>query len=110
MDTNALKRFAQEARQNLKKIITSKLKFVLADDSLARRESQRAVLELEKRLRLQGEERVIEQVAYTWFNRFTALQFMDMNNYNRIRVVAPADGQTRPEILAEANSGVLMTR
>ena len=29
MDTNALKRFAQEARQNLKKIITSKLKFVL---------------------------------------------------------------------------------
>ena len=31
---------------------------------------------------------------------------MDMNNYNRIRVVAPADGQTRPEILAEANSGV----
>lgn len=106
MDTNALKRFAQEARQNLKKTITSKLKFVLADDSLARRESQRAVLELEKRLRLQGEERVIEQVAYTWFNRFTALQFMDMNNYNRIRVVAPADGQTRPEILAEANSGV----
>ena len=106
MDTTALKRFAQETRQNLKKIITSKLKFVLADDSLARRESQRAVLELEKRLRLQGEERVIEQVAYTWFNRFTALQFMDMNNYNRIRVVAPADGQTRPEILAEANSGV----
>lgn len=106
MDTNALKRFAQEARQNLKKVITSKLKFVLADDSLARRENQRAVLELEKRLRQQGEEQIIEQVAYTWFNRFTALQFMDMNNYNRIRVIAPADGQTRPEILAEANSGV----
>ena len=106
MDTNALKRFAQEARQSLRQSIQTKLAVVLAEDSLARRESQRAVRQLETQLRTDGEERVVEQVAYTWFNRFTALQFMDMNDYTRVRVIAAADGQTRPEILADASAGV----
>ena len=106
MDTNALKRFAQEARQSLRRSIQTKLTVVLAEDSLARRESQRAVRQLETQLRADGEDRVVEQVAYTWFNRFTALQFMDMNDYNRVRVIAAAEGKTRPEILADASAGV----
>ena len=49
---------------------------------------------------------MVEQVAYTWFNRFCALRFMDVNGYTRIRVVSPADeGQFQPEILAEAKMG-----
>ena len=52
-------------------------------------------------------EQVIERVAYTWFNRFTALRFMDANGYTAVRVVTPAEGQTRPEILAEAMAGVI---
>ena len=28
-----------------------------------------------------GFEQVIEEVAYTWFNRFIALRFMELNNY-----------------------------
>ena len=106
MDTNALKRFAQEARQSLRQSIQTKLAVVLAEDSLARRESQRAVRQLETQIRTDGEDRVVEQVAYTWFNRFTALQFMDMNDYNRVRVIAAAEGKTRPEILADASAGV----
>ena len=62
--------------------------------------------QLETQLRADGEDRVVEQVAYTWFNRFTALQFMDMNDYNRVRVIAAAEGMTRPEILADASAGV----
>ena len=50
-------------------------------------------------------EQVIEQIAYTWFNRFCALRYMDVNNYNSIRVVSPAESQSQPEILAEAKQG-----
>lgn len=46
-----------------------------------------------------------ERVAYTWFNRFCALRFMDVNRYTRIGVVSPAEGQFQPEILAEAKMG-----
>ena len=44
-------------------------------------------------------------MAYTWFNRFCALRFMDMNRYTRVRVVSPLKGQFQPEILAEAKMG-----
>lgn len=32
---------------------------------------------------------------------------MDANSYTAVRVVTPADGQTRPEILSEAMAGVI---
>ena len=73
MDTNALKKFAQDARQTLKKTIATKFNFVLANESLARRENLKAVTELENRIRKYSEAHVIEEVAYTWFNRFSAL-------------------------------------
>lgn len=107
MDTNALKKFAQEARRQLIAQVGSKLAKVLADGSAARRESAEAVKELEKEIARANEEQVIERVAYTWFNRFTALRFMDANGYTGVKVVSPADGQTRPEILAEAVAGVI---
>ena len=50
---------------------------------------------------------MIERVAYTWFNRFCALRFMDVNHYTRVGVVSPADGFTQPEILQEAKQGVI---
>ena len=54
-----------------------------------------------------GKAALIDQVAYTWFNRFCALRFMDVNGYNRVGVVSPSEGQVQPEILAEAKSGVI---
>lgn len=106
MDTNKLKKFAQEARRVLMGRVKTKLDLVLAEDSAARRERPAAVRDLESRIREVGKAQVIEQVAYTWFNRFTALQYMDMNGYNRVRVIAQAEGQTRPEILSEATAGI----
>ena len=107
MDTNALKKFAQAARNLLIGQVTAKLDLVLAEGAAARREHPRAVKDLENALRASGRTQVVEQVAYTWFNRFTALRFMDANGYTQVRVVSPADGQTRPELLAEAAAGNL---
>lgn len=107
MDTNALKKFAQAARNLLIGQVTAKLDLVLAEGAAARREHPRAVKDLENALRTSGRTQVVEQVAYTWFNRFTALRFMDANGYTQVRVVSPADGQTRPELLAEAAAGNL---
>ncbi|QCF27727.1 BREX-1 system adenine-specific DNA-methyltransferase PglX [Hydrocarboniclastica marina] len=105
METSKLKKFAQFARRSLLEQVTAKLKLVLADESPARRERPQAIKKLEEAVTDQGKEQVIERVAYIWFNRFCALRFMDVNRYNRIGVVSPAEGQFQPEILADAKMG-----
>lgn len=107
LDTGALKKFAQEARRLLRDQVSTKLIQVLAENSAARREAPKAVRELETEIARTSRDQIIERVAYTWFNRLTALRFMDVNGYTGVRVVTPADGQTRPEILSEAMAGVL---
>jgi Eco57I restriction-modification methylase len=107
MDTNALKKFAQAARNLLIDQITSKLDLVVDPASPARRQHPRAMKDLDVAIARDGKRQVIEQVAYTWFNRFTALRFMDANGYTNTRIVSPADGATRPELLAEAMAGNL---
>lgn len=105
METSKLKKFAQFARRSLLEQVAAKLKLVLADESPARRESPQAIKKLEKAIGEQSKEQVIERVAYIWFNRFCALRFMDVNRYNRIGIVSPAEGQFQPEILADAKMG-----
>ncbi|MDP4745747.1 MAG: BREX-1 system adenine-specific DNA-methyltransferase PglX, partial [Porticoccaceae bacterium] len=107
MDTSKLKKFAQAARQDLLEQVGSKLAFVLKPESSARREYPLVVNQLEKAMAAQGKRGLIDQVAYTWFNRFCALRFMDVNGYNRVGVVSPAEGATQAGILAEAKSGVI---
>ena len=105
MDTNRLKRFAQDARRELQKIVKALLPLVLAENSAARREKPQAVAELKKALKTQGDEALIDKIAYTWFNRFCALRFMDVMGYNSIRIVSPLPGHFQPEILEEAKGG-----
>lgn len=105
METSALKRFAPQARNLLIDQVAVKLAGVLADDSSARREQPSAVAELERQIAALGEEELVEKVAYTWFNRLTALRYMDANDLNTLQVVTPAEGQSQPEILAEAMAG-----
>ena len=106
MDTTALKNFAQKARVDLIHQVGAQLKLVLASDSLARREQDKSVRALEEQIERKTKEVVIEEVAYTWFNRFCALRFMDVNRYNSVGVVSPSEGQTQPEILADAKMGI----
>ena len=107
MDTNALKKFAQAARNLLIDQVTAKLAVVVDPASSARRENPAAMKKLDAAIAQIGKQQVIEQVAYTWFNRFTALRFMDVNGYTNPRVVSPEGDATRPEILAEAMAGNL---
>lgn len=44
---------------------------------------------------------IIEEVAYTWFNRFIAVRFMEVNDYLpcKIRVLSAEDGRQEPDIV-----------
>ena len=86
MDLNSLKSFARNVRKELIKTVSFKMQNVLSEDSLARRENLYAVNELEKKINISNKDTVIEAVAYTWFNRFTALQYMDLNGFNDVKV------------------------
>ncbi|MDY0207736.1 MAG: BREX-1 system adenine-specific DNA-methyltransferase PglX [Pseudomonas sp.] len=105
MDTAKLKTFASLARRNLIEQVKAKLSLVMAVDSPAQREAPKALKQLQEVIAQDGQEQVIERVAYIWFNRVCALRFMDTNRYTRIGVVSPAEGQFQPEILAEAKMG-----
>jgi type II restriction/modification system DNA methylase subunit YeeA len=105
METTKLRRFAQYARRTLLDLIETRLQLVLLAESAARRENPAAVKQLETQIRETSREQVIERVAYTWFNRFCALRYMDVNRVNRINVVSAVNGQFQPEMLAEAKMG-----
>lgn len=60
---------------------------------------------LVSRINEKGYENVIEEVAYTWFNRFIALRFMEVNEYlpTGVRVLSSHEpGKTEPDIIKEA--------
>lgn len=103
--TAKLKTFAQETRRKLISLISTKLRFVLTEDNAELRGKEKELSELRKQIADKGEQGVIEEVAYTWFNRVMALRFMDANGYNTPMVVSPVAGQPRPEILQEAMGG-----
>lgn len=107
METSKLKQFAQYARRFLRDTVSTKLNVVLAQESPARRENPKAIDRLEKQIKTHGEDQVVERIAYTWFNRFCALRFMDVNRYHRTSVLSPVEGQFQPEILAEVKMGAV---
>ena len=66
-------------------------------------DEQRQRKELVDQIRSKGYTQVMEEVAYTWFNRFIALRFMEVNNYlpSHIRVFSDSTGAFKPEILSD---------
>ena len=109
MNTNQLKRFAQEARIKLIDQIGAKLEKVLTSDSVALREKAGHLKKLQEAINKTSKIEVIDTVAYTWFNRFVALRFMDVNGYEPlgISIVSSIKGGTLPAILQEAKQGCL---
>ena len=51
-----------------------------------------------------GFDRVMEEAAYTWFNRLIALRFMEVNGYlpSRVRIFTDETGAFKPQILKDA--------
>lgn len=117
MDKNAIRKFATFARSELiQKVSQKALEFgiseentsftykkVFTDEPLTNTEKTQ-LQALIKKIEEQGYNQVIEEVAYTWFNRFIALRFMEVNGYlpSHIRVFTDENDNLHPEILQEA--------
>ena len=114
MNKNAIQKFAIWARNELIAQVSQRAYQYGIDESgfgdasadtlngrllTAEEKSQRQ--ELIGRIKEKGYKQVMEEVAYTWFNRFIALRFMEVNNYlpSHIRVFSDASGAFKPEIL-----------
>lgn len=117
MDKNAIKKFAVWARKELMERVTKKAalygiteKEVYNPDAdsvngvvltAAQKKERQALIE---QIFAKGYAQVMEEAAYTWFNRFCALRFMEVNNYlpSLVRVFTNDKNEFRPQLLAEA--------
>ena len=114
MNKNALKTFAVNARKDLIAAVKNRA-YEYGIDATGFGERKATVIngrplsstEVEQRAKLvakiqaAGFEHVMEEAAYTWFNRFIALRYMEVNRYlpSRIRVFTNEAGEFDPEIL-----------
>lgn len=117
MDKNAIKKFAVWARRELIERVSQKaMQYGITQDNIidatadsvggkvltdVQKNQRRALI---SQMNNKGFEEVMEEVAYTWFNRFIALRFMEVNGYlpTRVRVFTNADNRFEPQILEEA--------
>ena len=114
MNKNAIQKFAIWARNELIAQVSQRAYQYGIDESgfgdasadtlngrLLTTEEKSQRQELIGRIKEKGYKQVMEEVAYTWFNRFIALRFMEVNNYlpSHIRVFSDASGAFKPEIL-----------
>ena len=115
MDKTDIKIYAVWARNELTERVSQKAhKYEISADADPNADSAHGILLMpaEKKQRAsliakveeKGMDQVMEEVAYTWFNRFAALRFMEVNNYlpTRVRVFTNEEGAFKPEILTEA--------
>lgn len=119
MNKTAIKNYAIWARVNLIEAakqkafeyeITENGEMKTGIDSIGGRLLSKAEKEqrntLIAQIRQKGFNQVMEEVAYTWFNRFIALRFMEVNGYlpSKIRIFTDENGAFKPEILKEATT------
>ena len=117
MYKNAIKKFATEARRELISRVSQRaLKYGISDKEVGNpnddsvgghllsstEKKQRAALIAQ--IKEKGYEQVMEEVAYTWFNRFSALRFMEVNGYlpSHVRVFTDEENNFKPQIISEA--------
>ena len=117
MNKNAIKKFAIEARRELIARVRQRALIYGVSETdagdpnaesvnghLLSLEEKRQRRDLIRRVREKGFEQVMEEAAYTWFNRFAALRYMEVNGYlpSYVRVFTNEAGEFKPQILAEA--------
>ena len=117
MDKNAIKKFAVWARTELIARVSLKgVEYGITEDNIedanadsvggkvftADEKKQRQALIAE--INDKGYKQVMEEVAYTWFNRFSALRFMEVNGYlpSHVRVFTDEENNFKPQTITEA--------
>lgn len=121
MDTKAIEKFSIEAREQLLKDMEQQL-YVYALDDAGRAEygadadAIRGVVlspaerarrtELYRRIEREGTLPFITTMAYTWFNRFAAIRYMELAGYlpSHVRMLSASDGSFNPECLRVATT------
>lgn len=117
MDKNAIKKFAVWARTELIARVSLKaVEYGITEDNIEdanadsvggkvltvdeKKQRQALIAEIKEK----GYGQVMEEVAYTWFNRFSALRFMEVNGYlpSHVRVFTDEKNNFKPQIIAEA--------
>ena len=128
MNKNTIKKFAIEARKKLIDSVTDKAGMLgITEKSCSEpitkgpdfevyqtiagtevtlnknqcKQRKKLVSQIESR----GFEAVVEEVAYTWFNRICAIRFMEVNDYlpNRVRVLSSEkEGKMEPDLVTRA--------
>ena len=117
MDKNAIKKFAVWARTELIARVSLKgVEYGITEDNIMdaaadsihgsvlsgdeKKQRQALIAEINEK----GYQQVMEEVAYTWFNRFSALRFMEVNGYlpSHVRVFTDEENNFKPQIITEA--------
>mgnify|MGYP001474733383 CR=1 FL=1 len=121
MNKTELKKFAVEARRDLLEKVALKAEqygITKENSELTIEENygqlivngktfpldlKHALRTLQNRLNTVGYEQLIEEVAYTWFNRIIAIRYMEVNNYlpDRVNVLSSSSGKNEPDILLQ---------
>ena len=121
MHRNTLEAYAQKARRNFIAAVTDRAAFygltaksiepvveegdvtLIGAHAFPRNVAEPRKL-LEEQIRHDGFEQVMEAMAYTWFNRFAAIRYMELHGYldHGYRVLSHPEGQNQPEILEHA--------
>lgn len=126
MDKSAIRNFAIEARKMLKKTAEIEAGFYGVTPNGCKKAIQKGTdfevyetiagtenriygddikkrANLVKAVETSGFEQVIEETAYTWFNRIIAIRFMEVNDYlpTRVRVLSSETGSSTPDIVTQ---------
>ena len=117
MDKNAIKKYAVWARRELIYRVSQKAyQYGIRENDIidanadsidgkiltnSEKKERRALIE---QINEKGFEQAMEEAAYTWFNRFSALRFMEVNGYlpTHLRVFADEGNNFKPQIITEA--------
>ena len=118
MNRNRLEAYARKARRDFVSAVTDRAAFygltangiepVVAGGDVTLigvRAFPRNVAEprkrLEEQVRRDGFEKAMDMIAYTWFNRFAAIRYMELHDYldHGYRVLSHPEGLDQPEIL-----------
>ena len=129
MNKNAIKKFAIDARNKLIASVTDKAGMLgITPDNCSEAITKGADFEVYKtaagtevtlnkkqceqrrklvdQIHARGFETVVEEVAYTWFNRICAIRFMEVNDYMypvRVRVLSSEkEGKNEPDVVTMA--------
>ena len=123
MNKNAIFNYVEFAREELQKLVRQKAfeygitekgaeanvlivngRLLTKEESAQRNTLISTIENKSKNKFAEGYEIVMEEVSYTWFNRFIALRFMEVNGYlpSHTRVFSDDSGKFNPQILKEA--------